>query len=190
VSGGKTAAKGSDEAKRAQVTATLQKVFDATKKDVEDILTGLDKKVDEKFTAGEKAARDAFTAEHKRRMDEYKDKRYSGLLGKGRWIKDKFAGLPEEANQIFVQARAGYVSRMQQVISSVADLIGAELGRAKQRIAAGREQLQAEVAKLPKDLQAIGKQAAGEFASKFDELTESVNAKSQELVQTLATKYK
>jgi Skp family chaperone for outer membrane proteins len=189
VAGGQHGAKGSDETKRAQATAALQKVFDATKNDVEAILTGLDKKVDERFDAGEKAAREAFTAEHKRRMDDYKDKRYSGILGKGRWLKDKFAGLPEEANQIFVTARAGYVARMQQVISSVADLIGAELGRAKNRIAQGRADLQAEVAKLPKDLQAIGKQAAAQFAGEFDELGESVTAKGQELVQTLATKY-
>ncbi|WP_460777987.1 phage tail protein, partial [Micromonospora polyrhachis] len=186
---GKETAKGSDEAKRAQVTAVLQKVFDATKKDVEGILTGLDKKVDEAFTRGEKTARDAFTADHKRRMDAYKDKRYSGLIGKGRWVKDKFAGLPKEADEIFVTARKGYVDRMQQVISAVADIIGAELGRAKQRIAAGRDQLQAEVKKLPADLQAIGKQAAGQFAGKFDELTESVDAKGKELVNTLASKY-
>lgn len=189
VGAGKEQAKSADEVKRAKVTAILQKVFDATKKDVEDILSGLDKKVDAQFTAGEKAARDAFTAEHKRRMDEYKDKRYSGITGAGRWIRDKFAGLPEEANQIFVTARKGYVDRMQQVISSVADTIGAELTRAKQRIATGRNELQAEVRKLPADLQALGREAAADFAGKFDELTESVNNKGTELVNTLATKY-
>ncbi|WP_204034420.1 hypothetical protein [Micromonospora qiuiae] len=189
VGAGKEQAKSADEAKRAKVTAILQKVFDGTKKDVEDILSGLDKKVDDQFTKGEKAARDAFTAEHKRRMDEYKDKRYSGIIGKGRWLKDKFAGLPEEANQIFVVARKGYVDRMQQVISGVADIIGAELGRAKQRIATGRAELQAAVKGLDPDLQAIGRQAAADFAGKFDELTESVDNKGTELVQTLATKY-
>jgi hypothetical protein len=167
----------------------LQKVFDATRTDVEAILSGLDKKVDDAFSAGEKAARDGFTAEHTRRMDEYKDRRYSGVSGKLRWVKDKFAGLPDEANQIFVQARQGYVARMQQVIGGVADIIGGELTRAKQRIATGRNQLQAEVSKLAPDLQAIGKEAAGDFAGKFDELTESVDAKGKELVQTLASKY-
>ncbi|WP_121392702.1 phage tail protein [Actinokineospora cianjurensis] len=189
VTADKQGAKGKDEARRAQVTATLQKVFDATKTDVEAILSGLDKKVDDAFTAGEKAARDAFTAEHKQKMDAYKDKRYSGFTGKLKWVKDKFAGLPEEANQIFVTARQGYVTRMRAVISSVADVIGGELTRAKTRIASGREQLQAEVRKLPADLQAVGKQAAGELAGKFDELTESVDAKGSELVQTLASKY-
>ncbi|MEU3454607.1 hypothetical protein ABZ671_13515 [Micromonospora sp. NPDC006766] len=189
VGAGKETAKSADERKRAEVTAKLQKVFDATKKDVEGILSGLDKQVDDQFTKGEKAARDAFTAEHKRRMDEYKDKRYSGILGKGRWLKDKFAGLPEEANQIFVVARKGYVDQMQQVISAVADTIGAELTRAKQRIATGRDELQAAVKSLSPELQAIGKEAAGEFAGKFDELTEQVNNKGTELVQTLASKY-
>ncbi|MGW4161406.1 HPC2 multi-domain protein [Streptomyces sp. NPDC004788] len=189
VAKGQQGAQGKDEQQRAQVTAKLQAVFDATQKDVEGILAGLDKKVDDAFTSGEKAARDAFTAEHKRRMDEYKHKRYSGFTGKLRWVKDKFAGLPDEANQIFVTARQGYVARMQTVISTVADVIGGELTRAKQRIATGRQQLQAEVRKLPADLQAIGKEAAGEFAGKFDELTANVDSKGQELVQTLATKY-
>jgi hypothetical protein len=189
VGSGKQDAKSEDESKRARVTAKLQTVFDATKKDVETILSGLDKKVDDAFTRGERAARDAFTAGHKRRMDAYKDKRYSGLVGKGRWLKDKFTGLPEEANQIFVTARQGYVTRMRQVISGVADLIGTELTRAKARIATGRNELQAEVKKLPAELQAVGKEAAADFTGKFDELTESVDAKGTELVQTLASKY-
>jgi hypothetical protein len=190
VDAGKVGAKDADHDKRAQVTATLQKVFDATQRDVQGILDGLDKKVDDKFGAEEGAARAAFTAEHKRRMDAYKDARYSGLLGKGRWLKDKFAGLPEEANQIFVQARQIYVNKMQAVISSVADLIGTELGKAKARIAQGRTDLQNAVNALPKDLQAIGKEKAGEFSAQFDELTSSVDAKGEELVQTLASKYK
>jgi hypothetical protein len=189
VSAGKAGAKGSDESKRAQVTAKLQKVFDATKKDVEDILNGLDKKVDEQFTREEKAARDAFTADYTKKIDAYKDQRYSGFTGKLRWVKDKFAGLPSEVNVFYEQARQGYVNRMQQVISNVADTIGAELNRAKQRISTGRAELQAEVKKLPADLQAIGKQAAGEFDGKFDELTQQVNDKGTQLVDTLASKY-
>jgi hypothetical protein len=186
---GKEGAKGSDESKRAQVTAKLQKVFDATKKDVEDILNGLDKKVDDKFDVGEKAARSAFTAEYKRKMAQYKAKRYSGPMGVINWSHDLIFDLPDEVIAFYEQARQGYVARMQGVISDVADVIGAELTRAKQRIATGRAELQAEVKKLPADLQAIGKQAAGEFEAKFDELTQAVNDKGTQLVDTLASKY-
>jgi hypothetical protein len=189
VHAGKEGAKGDDESKRAQVTAKLQTVFDATKKDVEAILKGLDKKVDDEFSKGEKAARDAFTADYTKKMDAYKDKRYSGFWGPARWVKDKFAGLPDEVNVFYEQARQGYVNQMQGVISSVADVIGGELTRAKQRIAIGRNELQAAVKALSPELQAIGKHAAGEFSSKFDELTQSVNDKGTQLVDTLASKY-
>ncbi|MFE9006508.1 hypothetical protein ACFYOY_30945 [Streptomyces sp. NPDC007875] len=189
VGAGKSGAKGRDEEKRAQVTTLLQGVFDTMKKDVEAILDGLDKLVDDQFGRGEKAARDAFTAEHQRKMDEYKDRRYSGVTGKLRWVRDKFAGLPAEADKIFEEARDNYVRRMRQVISDVADTIGAELNRAKHRIAQGRAELQTAVRKLPADLRAIGQQAAAEFADKFDELTQSVDDKGTQLVDTLATKY-
>jgi hypothetical protein len=189
VTAGKQGAKAGDEAKRAEVTGTLQRVFDATKKDVEDILSGLDKKVDDKFSTEEKAARDAFTAEHKRRMKQYKHRRYAGLAGKARWFHDWLLDLPNDANLIFVEARDHYILRMQTVISDVADLIGAELDRAKARIATGRSDLQQAVKKLPADLRAIGARAASDFAGKFDELNESVDAKNNDLVQTLATKY-
>ncbi|MER6474761.1 hypothetical protein [Streptomyces filamentosus] len=189
VDGGKGETKSKDEQKRAEVTAKLQKVFDATKKDVESTLTGLDQKVDTAFTTGEKAARDAFTADHKARMKKYKDKRYGGFLGKGRWLKDKFAGLPQEANDLYQESRKLYVARMRTVISTVADLIGVELGRAKARIAQGRNDLKAEVDRLPADLKAFGEEARQDFAGKFEDLETTVDEKSEQLVQDLATKY-
>lgn len=189
VDGGKGETKSKDEKKRAEVTAKLQKVYDGTKKDVETTLSDLDKKVDTAFTAGEKSARDAFTADHKRRMKKYKDKRYSGWTGKARWVKDKFAGLPDAANDLYQEARKLYVAQMQTVISSVADLIGTELGRAKARIAKGRTELKAEVDKLPADLRQFGEEAAKDFAGKFDDLEATVKEKSEQLVQDLASKY-
>ncbi|MFV2118768.1 hypothetical protein ACE14D_10085, partial [Streptomyces sp. Act-28] len=186
---GKKGAKSRDEEKRAQVTAVLQGVFDTMKKDVEAILTGLDKLVDDQFGRGEREAREAFTAEHRRKMEEYKDRRYSGATGKLRWVRDLFAGLPAEADRIFEEARGTYVRRMRQVISDVADTIGAELNRAKRRIAQGRAELQDAVRKLPADLRAVGQQAAAEFTDKFDELTQAVDDKGTQLVDTLATKY-
>ncbi|MFG3239452.1 DNA/RNA non-specific endonuclease [Streptomyces sp. NPDC048157] len=189
VDGGKGETKSRDEKKRAEVTAKLQKVYDGTKKDVETTLSGLDKKVDTAFTSGEKAARDAFTADHKRRMKAYKDKRYSGWRGKARWVKDKFAGLPKEANNLYQEARKLYLAKMQTVISSVADIIGTELGKAKARIAKGRTELKAEVDRLPADLKQFGEDAAKDFAGKFDDLEATVNEKSDQLVQDLAQKY-
>ncbi|MEV0038140.1 hypothetical protein [Streptomyces sp. NPDC050804] len=189
VDSGKGETKSADEKKREQVTARLQKVFDATQKDVEKILGDLDGKVDRQFTEGEKKARDDFTADHKRRMKEYKDRRYSGWRGPFRWGRDKLKGLPQEGLDIFKKSRELYVTKMQAVISTIADTIGTELGRAKIRIATGRDELKAEVDRLPADLRQFGEEAAADFAGKFDDLESQVNDKSQELVQTLAQKY-
>ncbi|MEV4870136.1 phage tail protein [Streptomyces syringium] len=189
VDGGKSETKSKDERKRAEVTARLRQVFDDTKKDVEGTLSGLDKTVDDQFTRGEKAARDAFMADQERRMKAYKKKRYSGFTGKLKWVKDKFKGLPEAANQLYQESRKLYVQQMQGVISGIADTIGAELGAAKARIAKGRAELKAEVDRLPADLRQFGEEAAADFAGKFDDLESEVNEKSQQLVQELATKY-
>ncbi|RSD07784.1 hypothetical protein EIY87_44120 [Amycolatopsis eburnea] len=189
VATGKQGAKGHDEDKRAQVAALLQKVFDDTKADVEKILSDLDKKVDDQFTTGEKRARDRFTDEHTRGMDEYKDRRYSGWAGKARWVKDLFADLPEEANRIYERARDHYLTAMREVIADVAGTVESELRHAKERIASGRKELKQAVDTLPKDLRAIGKEAAADFEGKFDELADTVDDKGTELVDTLATKY-
>ncbi|GAA2266596.1 hypothetical protein GCM10010232_68720 [Streptomyces amakusaensis] len=189
VGAGKTGAKSRDEADRAEVTARLHTVFDVMKTDVETILSGLDAKVGTEFDTGEKAAREAFTDEHRRKMEEYKDRRYSGPAGALRWIDDKLTGLPAEADKIFDVARDGYIRRMRRVIGDVATLIGAELNRAKRRIARGRGEIRAEVKRLPARLRAIGREAAAEFTDRFDELTRTVDDKGTGLVDTLATKY-
>ncbi|MEV5987444.1 hypothetical protein AB0L85_20910 [Streptomyces sp. NPDC052051] len=189
VDGGKGEAKSKDEQKRAEVTGKLQKAFDATQKDVEGILKGLDDKVDKQFTEGEKKARDAFNTDQKRRMKQYKSKRYGGFFGPAKWAKDKLLGMPKEANELFQESRKLYVRLMQGVISSIADTIGTELGKAKARIAKGRSDLKAEVDKLPADLKKYGQEAAKDFAGKFDDLESEVDDKSKQLVQTLAQKY-
>ncbi|MFI1017819.1 hypothetical protein [Streptomyces sp. NPDC020965] len=189
VDAGKEGAKGRDEEKRARVATVLQGVFDVMKKDVETVLNGLDKLVDEQFTAGEKEARETFTAEHRQKMEEYKDRRYGGPGGSLRWLRDLFAGLPAEADRIFDQAREGYLRRMRQVISKVATTIGTQLNQAKQRIATGRSEMRTAVDGLPAELKAIGRQAAAGFEDRFAELTQSVDDKGTELVDTLATRY-
>ncbi len=126
------------------------------------ILTDLDTAVGAKFDEGEKVAKAAFTADHKGRMERYKDQRYSGLDGAARWVKDKFAGMPAEANQLFLESQKLYESKMEVVISDVADLIGRELGRAKDRIAQGRQEITTYVANEPKELQKIVGEASDE----------------------------
>ena len=47
-------------------------------------------------------------------MEAYKDERYSGPVGWARWTGDLFTGLPEEANQIYHEAKKLYESQMRR----------------------------------------------------------------------------
>lgn len=189
VAGGKSEAKSKDEQARAKVTAEITRIFDTTKADVDKILGDLDDKVATRFERGEKGAKEAFTADHKRRMKQYKKARYSGVRGKGRWIKDKFKGLPAAANNLFLESKKLYEQRMDVVISDVADLIGKELTRAKDRIATGRAQITKFVASQPKELQKVAGAAAKTIGDRFDQLEQDVDDKQGALVDDLATRY-
>jgi hypothetical protein len=185
----KEATKARDEDKRAQVTAKVQAIYTATEADVRQILDGLDAKVDAAFTAGEAAARAKFERLVETKMSAYKRDRYGGWLGGLRWAKDKLLGMPSKVNEFFEAGRQLYLREMERVISSVADVVGAELGAAKARIAQGRQEIADYVASLPTDLQAVGQEAAQEVGERFSELESDVESAQQGLVDSLAAKY-
>ncbi len=186
---GKATATSQDESARAKVSSGIKNIFDRTKTEVEAILGALDKEVASRFDNGEKAIRADFTREHKTEMARYKDKRYGGWDGAALWLADKVTSLPKEADQIFVEAKGRYEQRMSDLISTVADFIGAQLTAAKDKIAAGRKEIKAFVAQQPKDLQKVAGEAAEKFEAQFDQLEGDVDSKQDGLVQDLASKY-
>ncbi len=185
----KDAAKAKNEAERAKVAAELESIYNATKKDVDDILGGVDAKVGTTFDQGEKSAREAFENDYQTKKDAYFDDRYSGLRGKWRWVKDKFKGAPPEVNEFIVQAKQLYITKMEAVINDVANIVEAELNRATARIAEGRTKITDYVNKQPKDLKKIASEAATEISSKFDALDQAVEDKASDVVDDLADRY-
>jgi hypothetical protein len=189
VDSGKDAAKAKNEAERTRVANELQAIYDTTKKDVDGILQGLDGKVTTAFDTGEKAARDAFENAYKTKKDAYFAKRYSGFEGALLWVKDKLTSPPPEVNQFIDEAKQLYLTRMETVISDVADIVERELTAATARIQDGRKQVKDYVARQPKELQQVAQDAAGQFESKFAELDQAVTDKSSQIVDDLAQKY-
>ncbi|WP_051110536.1 phage tail protein [Longispora albida] len=185
----RNATKTKDEQDRARIAGEIKGIFDRTKTDTEAILASIDPGVDERFAAGEAEAKSAFTREHQTRMRKYKDERYGGAGGALRWGYDLFAGLPSEANQIFQEAKKVYEAKMQAVISSIADFVGAKLAEAKARIATGKAQVQAHVDSQGPALRKLAGEAAKEFTDQFTELESSVDEKQKSLVDDLAAKY-
>jgi hypothetical protein len=185
----KDAAKAKNEAERSKVAAELESIYNATKKDVDDILGGLDTKVGTVFDRGEKSAREAFENDYETKRSAYFKKRYKGLRGKGRWLRDKFKGAPPEVNEFIVQAKQLYITKMEAVINDVANIVEAELNRATARIAEGRKQITDYVNKQPKDLKKIASEAAKEISGKFEALDQAVTDKASDIVDDLADKY-
>ncbi|GAA0686258.1 hypothetical protein GCM10010193_45170 [Kitasatospora atroaurantiaca] len=184
-----TAAKAGEEEARARISAELKAVYDATKADVDKLLADLDGQVATAFEQGEAQAKAAFTADHQARMQRYKDQRYAGVSGAAQWVIDQFKGLPPEANELFQLSRQLYESKMQAVISGIADLVGRQLGEAKARIARGRDEIAKVVGRQPVELQRIASEASQGIAGRFDELDSSVDEKSKSLVDDLAQRY-
>lgn len=181
--------KARDEQKRAEVTAKIQGIYAATEADVTQILAGIDPKVEREFTAGEAKARRLFEAYVAAKMFVYKRSRYGGWLGGLRWAKDELFGMPNEVNEFYAAGRELYLQQMDGVISRVADVVGGDLAKAKQRIAAGKAEITSYVKSLPADLRRIGAEASREIGDRFGQLEGDVNAKQQAVVDGLATKY-
>ena len=185
----KDEAKAKHEAALAKVSTEIEGIYNGTKKDVEDILNGLDKSVADAFDTGEKAARDAFENDYMSKKEAYFAKRYAGYEGSALWVADKLTSPPPEVNGFIDKAKQVYVSKMEVVINQVANLVETELNRATTRIQLGRTQINDYVAKQPKELQQIAKEAADNVTSKFDELDQTVTAKGDAVVDDLAQKY-
>src|ERR1700674_3389466 len=185
----KDAAKTKNEAARARVATEIEGIYNATKKDVDDIFKGLDTTVASPFDAGEKAAREAFESDYSTKKDAYFDDRYSGLRGKYRWAKDKLFSPPARVNEFIEEAKKIYVTKMEKVVNDVATLVETELGRATKRIGDGRQQIKDYVAKQPKELKKVASEAADQISSKFDELDQAVTDKGNDVVDELAEKY-
>ncbi|MBD2535945.1 hypothetical protein H6G97_44120, partial [Nostoc flagelliforme FACHB-838] len=182
-------AKGKDEQARTKVAGDINKIYDKTKGIVEKTLSDLDSQVQQEFDAGAGEAKKAFEDYVDQRMKAYKDDRYSGVIGKGKWLKDKLFGMPSEVNAFYQEGRQLYINRMDGVINKVVAIISKGLTQAKTEITKGKQEIQNYVNRLPQDLKAVGQQAAADIESKFDALEQSVKDKENELIETLAQKY-
>jgi hypothetical protein len=182
-------AKQKDEEARAKVAIDIENIYKATETKVNKALTEADSESNRIFDEGAETARVQFENYVERKMNEYKIRRYSGFWGGLRWAKDKLFGMPDAVNQFYTDGRAQYLKQMDDVITLVADTVTLKLNEAKQAITDGKKEIDKYVAKLPQDLQEVGKEAADNIKDKFDTLEQSVNDKRDQLIEGLAKKY-
>ncbi|HEX6181374.1 MAG TPA: DUF4157 domain-containing protein, partial [Chitinophagaceae bacterium] len=180
-----------DEQARAKVAADIEQKFAATKTDVENILSQLDKDVNALFDQGIASATKAFEDYVDREVRAFKIDRYLNQIGGSLlWGYDLLKGPPDEVNEIYKRGKAHYIRLMDGVINKAAALVVRQLNAAKKRINAGKQEIKTYVASLPKNLQKVGADAAKKVQSQFEELESSINNKQNELIDSLADKYK
>jgi hypothetical protein len=178
-----------DSKQREQVSNHISGIFERTQQGVNKRLAALDKTVKDDFSAGNQKATSNFERYVDVEMTKYKDERYSGAIGKLKWVKDKLLGLPKAVDAFYKEARRRFILEMEGVIGKIAKVVATELNQAKLDIDNGKKEVTKYVSDLPKDLQKIGNEAAQSFSAKFDELTESVNNKEKEIVDSVAQMY-
>lgn len=179
-----------DSKRRQEVADELDRIFNATKTDVDKILTDLDKQVMLLFDAAALIAKAKFESYVDRKMRAYKAERYSGVGGAFTWIGDAFTGLPEEVNEFFLQGRDLYIRVMDKCLTEIANFIAKKLNEAKKRLKEGKTEAMEYVEGLPEDLKQYGEEAYADIEQEFDALDASIDAKQDTLVTSLAQRYK
>lgn len=190
VQGEQENASSSYTAEEASVATKINGIYQSTKTEVEGILSRLDSRVSQLFDQGAAQAQQRFESYIAKEMAAYKAERYEGaVVGSITWMYDAMAGLPDEVNLFFVKGRHLYIETMQQTIQAIADLVAQELTTAKQRVQAGRQEVADYVESLPDNLKKVGRKTAAAINRDFDELNSKVDAKQEELINSLAQKY-
>jgi hypothetical protein len=192
VMGAQSETQGKDTQERAKIANEINGIYEATKKEVETVLSDIDGEVTKKFDAGAAKAKQIFENYVDKEMEAWEQERYGewyDVTGLDERISDAWHGLPPEVNQFFVDGRQMYLDSMDGTLTNIANFVSQKLNEAKQKIAEGKQKIQEHVAGLPENLRKVGQEAAQNIQGKFNQLEESVNSKQDELIDSLAQKY-
>lgn len=187
------ATKQRNEQKRQEITERLNGIQQRARTDIETILTEMETGAAAQFEAGLKQAIEAFEAE-RRKLEERARRERSEEWGRSAgWLGaliGYYANLGSDVvEQAIAGARNAFDRVVEETIDKVAAFVGQKLAAAKARAAQGRAEADAEVAKLPADLQGIGRQARAQVEGAFQQLDEAIDSRRDALVDKLSQSY-
>jgi hypothetical protein len=164
---------------RRLVTERVTAIKEATRNDVDVILAAMDAAAVAIFDVGLREAEAA-----------YEDAFEEAKGGVGNWLTewgDDWERLIEDS---LATGRAAYLARVGRAIDEVATLVETRLAAAKQRVAAGRAELDSYVAGLDESLRSAGEEARQLVSADFDALESSIDERRDSLVQRLTQQYR
>ena len=164
---------------RRLVTERVTAIKEATRNDVDVILTAMDAAAVAIFDVGLREAEAA-----------YEDAFEEAKGGIGNWLTewgDDWERLIEDS---LATGRAAYLARVGRAIDEVATLVESRLAAAKQRVAAGRAELDSYVDGLDESLRSAGEEARQLVSADFDALESSIDDRRDSLVERLTQQYR
>src|SRR6266851_5331936 len=187
----KDEAKAKNEAERARVSTEIEGLYNATKKDVDDILNGLDTQVKDSFDSGENDARDALLNVNKMEgvinqvatIVETELNRATKRIADGRQqIKDYVAKQPKELQKVAAEAADKVSSKFDELDQAVTDKSNAVVDDLAQKYVAAAQ----EVDDLTKGLREENKGLLDKAKDKIDGMVETLKKMKAMLAQLAA----
>ena len=142
---------------RRLVTERVAAIKEATRHDVDVILTAMDADAVAIFDVGLREAEEA-----------YEDAFEEAKGGIGNWLTAWGSDWDELIEESLATGRAAYLERVGRAIDEVATLVESQLAEAKQRVADGRAEVETFVDGLDESLRAAGEEARQQVSADFD----------------------
>lgn len=178
------------ELKRENVTREVNKRFEAVRKSVTTKLDNLERNSLARFDREQKRFSVLFEQDVRRRVDRWKDKRYSGIFAGIKWLKDKIVGIDHfpEVRNAFAVARRAYVRNIDRLIREINADNAKVIEGCKQELKTAKEKVQEFIDGLGPDLRKAGQAAMTDMQSKLKELEGFIDKRKEELQNKLCEK--
>ena len=178
------------EKKREEVAKTINGIYEQAQTSVKTKLENLEKDSLARFDREQAIASNQFETEVKSKVSRWKRKRYSGIFGGAKWLKDKLLGIDDfpEIKQIFVDAKANFVRKIDQLIADITRDNQKVIDDCKKEIEEAKIKMQEYVDSLGPDLRDIGQQSMEDMKAKLKALDGYIDKKKEELQKKLCDK--
>lgn len=178
------------EKKREAVTTWINDRYQQAKDLVTEKLSKLEEQALARFDVGQKQLSVRFEQNVKRRVNRWKDKRYSGFWGAAKWIKDKFVGIDHfpEIKEIFSSERKTFVDGVDRLIVDINRENEKTIQACKDELAKAKTDIQEYIDNLGPELKDVGQKAQEETNKKLAELDAHIEAEKKKLQQKLCDK--
>jgi hypothetical protein len=188
--GDQTKTKSRLEQKRQAVTDKINAIYGTANTTVQQKLQDLETGSLREFEEGQERATATFEDNVKSRMNAFKSRRYSGVLGGLRWAKDAILGMDDlpEVESIFESEKAGFVAEVDAVIGKITAENKRVIAECESIVAKAREEIDTLVGGLRPELRQAGQQALADMRGKLDALDGNIDRKQKQLQAKLAEK--